>query len=47
MYVGDQPTDMDAANNAQAISLGVRNLDLVEKIAKEALGSIKDIEIIS
>lgn len=48
MYVGDQPTDMEAANNALVqISLGVRNTVLNQKGAKEALGSIKDIEIIS
>jgi len=47
MYVGDQPTDMEAANYAQAISVGVHNFDLLEKWAKEILESVKDITIIS
>jgi phosphoglycolate phosphatase len=48
VYVGDQPTDIEAANNAHVlVSLGVRNTELCQKGAKEALRSIKDIKIIS
>jgi len=48
MYVGDQPTDMEAANNALVlVSLGVRNTELIKNSAKEALGSINDIEIVN
>lgn len=47
MYVGDQPTDMEAANNARAISISVRNLEIDEKGAKETLKSVKDIIVIS
>ena len=47
VYVGDQPTDMEAANNAKAISLGVRSPELGAKGAKETLKSLKDISVIS
>jgi len=47
MYVGDQPTDMEAANEAKAISLGVRSHELAEKGARETLKSVKDIIVIS
>ncbi len=47
MYVGDQPTDIEAANNAKAISIGVNNPRLDVKRARETLKSVKDIFIIS
>ncbi|MCW4011500.1 MAG: HAD family hydrolase [Candidatus Bathyarchaeota archaeon] len=45
MYVGDQYTDMAAANDAGALSVGVRNLDLAEKGAKETISLVKDIVV--
>ncbi len=45
IFVGDQPTDMEAANNAHVLSLGVRNPEL-GAIAKESLESVKDIKVI-
>ena len=47
-YVGDQPTDMEAANNAHVLlSIGVRNPDLSQRGAKECLKSVQDIQIIN
>ncbi len=43
VYVGDQYTDMVAANDAGALSVGVRNLDLGEKGAKETIPLVRDI----
>lgn len=43
VYFGDQYTDMAAANDAGALSVGVRNLDLAEKGAKETISLVKDI----
>ena len=46
MYVGDQPTDIKAAENAGVLlSLGVRNIEL-NKLADEFVEYIKDIQII-
>ena len=46
IYVGDQYTDMAAANDSGALSVGVRNLDLSEKEAKETLSLVKDIVVV-
>jgi phosphoglycolate phosphatase len=47
MYVGDQPTDMEAALDALVlIGVGVRNHDLVKRGAREVLRSVKDIQIV-
>jgi phosphoglycolate phosphatase len=43
MYVGDQYTDMAAANEAGALSVGVRNHDLAEKGAIETISLVRDI----
>lgn len=46
VYVGDQYTDMAAANDSGALSVGVRNLDLAERGAKETLGLVRDIVVV-
>lgn len=43
VYFGDQYTDMAAANEASALSVGVRNHDLAEKGAEETISLVKDI----
>jgi phosphoglycolate phosphatase len=45
VYVGDQYTDMTAANEAGALSVGVRNFDLAEKGAKETVSLVRDIVV--
>ena len=46
VYVGDQPTDMEAAKKADVmVSLGVRNTEL-SKSSDEFLELIRDIQII-
>lgn len=45
IYVGDQYTDMAAANDSGALSVGVRNLDLAEKGAKEMLSLVREIVV--
>ena len=46
MYVGDQPTDIEAADNAHVmISLGVRNTDLTNRDGVEVLRSFNEIQI--
>jgi phosphoglycolate phosphatase-like HAD superfamily hydrolase len=45
VYVGDQYTDMTAANEAGALSVGVRNYDLAEKGAKETVSLVRDIVV--
>ena len=42
-FVGDQPTDVAAANEAQVLSVGVRNRDLGAKVVLE---SVKDIKVV-
>jgi phosphoglycolate phosphatase len=46
VYVGDQYTDMAAANHSGALSVGVRNLELTERGAKETLSLIRDIIVV-
>lgn len=45
VYMGDQYTDMGAANEAGALSVGVRNLDLAKKGAKETISLVRDITV--
>jgi phosphoglycolate phosphatase len=45
VYVGDQYTDIAAANKSGALSVAVRNLDLTERGAKEAIPLVKDINV--
>lgn len=46
VYIGDQYTDMDAANKAGVLSVGVRNLDLVDKGAVETISQVKDLVVV-
>ena len=46
MYVGDQPTDIEAAKKAEVLlSLGVRNPEL-SSLADEYLGLVREIQIV-